>query len=189
MASKSLESKNGDFEHFMSIPWCRAHLQGAGVAALIPRSRRAKASTEDELFSRTLNTPETFSAYVLFYEEPRDPHGRVDEVKAFLTLNPGVNGYPGVCHGGIVATILDEVLGVLMPLNQARGAQPPTVHMTAYLHTTYLQPVRTPATVLVTTRINKVDGRKVLVEGSIWDEKSTRLARAEALFVELKKKL
>lgn len=32
-----------------------------------------------------------------------------------------LNGYPHLCHGGIVATIMDEVMGTLLAVNKSLG--------------------------------------------------------------------
>ena len=37
-------------------------------------------------------------------------------VMTLLDLGNGMNGHPNVCHGGFVATMLDEILGVLVQL-------------------------------------------------------------------------
>jgi thioesterase superfamily protein 4 len=34
-----------------------------------------------------------------------------------MELGDGLNGYPSICHGGFVATMLDEICGVLIVLN------------------------------------------------------------------------
>jgi thioesterase superfamily protein 4 len=34
-----------------------------------------------------------------------------------MDLGDGLNGHPKICHGGFVATMLDEVIGVLITLN------------------------------------------------------------------------
>jgi len=188
-----------DLEHFRSIPWTAAHLSAPNTAVLSPGSRTPRPSdTGDSIFSRTLNTTSTIAAFLIFHEEP-PPGGRarrIDEVKGLLTLGAGLDGWPGVCHGGIVAAILDEITGLVIPLNHGRDelagrprSLPYAGYMTAYLNTTYQRPVPTGATVLATARIVKVDGRKLLVEGRIWDAESNVLASAEALFIGLKEKL
>ncbi len=179
-----MEPTSRDAEHFRSIAWCRKHLAPANnVVMFDPGCRRVKASTEDTLYAQTLNTAQTISAFMLFYERPADDSSPVEELKAFVTLGSGLDGFAGVCHGGIVATILDEVLGLMTPLNRKRGAIPPMIYMTAFLNTTYVRPVATPGTYLVTARIVERRGRKLSVEGRIWDENSDVLAKADALFV------
>ncbi|CAK7226289.1 hypothetical protein SCUCBS95973_006150 [Sporothrix curviconia] len=191
----------------------------------------SSTKTLDNAFSTTLHTLDTIGAFIVFYEEPRlllAPSGSsvhpeyrapILELKALMRLGPGLNGHMGVSHGGIVATILDEVLGLLIPLNRRRakhnkrvGATAPPLpasadpagpeaaaaasadvdkgFVTGYLNTTYVRPVRTPAPVLVTARYTRMEGtRKFYVEGAIWDDKSQVLAKADCVFIALKERL
>ncbi|KAI0157984.1 HotDog domain-containing protein [Hypoxylon sp. FL1284] len=178
-----------DYEHFASIPWCAEHLRRPGVIMGSPACRLPKASGEDSLLAETLQGQTTFLAMLEFYEEPRSPTDRVESIKLLLTLGSGLNGHPDVCHGGIVSTILDEVTGLLIPINQQRGFMPEIPHMTAYLNTTFLRPVPTCATILAQAKIVKVDGRKYYSEGWIEDSSGTILARAEVLYVGIKSSL
>jgi acyl-coenzyme A thioesterase PaaI-like protein len=180
-----------ELAHFLAIPWAAEHLQGPNIRSVIPYTRRVKPGEELEpLISRVLNTSETISHFLLFYELPPNPADQLDELKGLLTLESGLDGFPGACHGGIVATILDEMLGLLIPINVRRGAFAKDARaMTAYLNTKFLAPVPTTATVLATARIVRVEGRKVFVEGSLWDHNSKELARGDALFVQLKSKI
>ncbi|KAH8751049.1 HotDog domain-containing protein, partial [Diaporthe sp. PMI_573] len=103
----------------------------------------------------------------------------LDEVRGFVTLGNKVDGWPGVCHGGVVAAILDEVPSMLTRVNA-----PGRSFMTAYLNVTYLGPVRTPGTIMVVSRLKRVQGRKVYVESVVEDENGEKLAKADTLFVE-----
>lgn len=95
-----------------------------------------------------------------------------------------------------MATIFDEVLGYAAPGSrlggeeggglQGEGETVPS-YVTAYLNTTYLRPVRTPGTILVVARTTRVEGRKIWVEASMEDGTGEKLAKAEALFVEVNK--
>ncbi|KAH8671104.1 HotDog domain-containing protein [Xylariales sp. PMI_506] len=192
-----------ELAHFRSIPWCAALLDKPGTRTVVPESRFAKESGEDNLFARTLNTSSTISNFLITYHEPpavdgataagvSSPPPLVRELTALLTLRGGVDGYAGICHGGVVATIIDETVGLLIPLNRDRGALPAADYMTAYLNTTYLRPVRTPSSISVTVRINRVEGgRKYFCEALVQDggggaESPRGLTRAEILFVGVK---
>ncbi|KAI0453508.1 thioesterase superfamily protein [Xylaria acuta] len=178
-----------DYAHFAAIPWCARHLQGDRVVTGTSPSRTVKSTGEDSLFADTLNSETAIVRMLQVYEEPLSPTERVDEVKAFLTLGSGLNGYANVCHGGLVMTILDEVIGMLVPINQDRRRMPAGTYMTAYLNTTFVKPVPTPATILTRTWFTKVEGRKYFTQGTIEDEKGDILARADALYVLLKSSL
>lgn len=179
-----------EVDHFKSIPWCAQHLIPPNLNIAPVFSRAPKPRFEDALFSTTLKTQDTISAFICFYPRPKDERDLLPEVKAFVTLGNLVNGYPGVCHGGMVASIFDEVLSLIHPGSRWRPNAPGiTSVVTAYLNTKYLRPVQTPGTYLVTVRLKKADGRKVFIEGVMEDQNGTRLAQAESLFVESRQKL
>ncbi|KAI1193420.1 thioesterase superfamily protein [Nemania serpens] len=178
-----------DYSHFAAIPWCAPHLQGDRIVTKTPQSRVLKPTGEDALFGHTLNSESTIVRMLQVYQVPASATERVNEVKVFLTLGRGLNGYPDICHGGLVTTILDEVFGTLIPVNQDRKRIPSGTHMTAYLNTTFIRPVPTPATILARAWFTKFEGRKVYTQGSIEDESGRVLARADALFIELKASL
>lgn len=182
----STEKDSADLAHFKSIPWCAAYLKDPDIIAVVPISRHIKLSGEDNLFSKALNTPGTISNFIVVHREPQSSETGIQELRAFLTLNSDISGFPGVCHGGIVATILDEVIGSLLQVNKMRGAVPNVVYMTAYLNTTYMSPVRLPGTIMVTSKVALIEGRRHYLEAVVEDESQTTLAKASALFVALK---
>jgi acyl-coenzyme A thioesterase PaaI-like protein len=113
-----------------------------------------------------------------------------------LTLARGLNGYPDVCHGGMVATIIDEVMGISasvfgrreMEIARARGEEgdvrrPPA--MTAELVVTYRRPVRTPQTVCVNVWPGVKEGRKIWMHADVVDKDGLVLASGKGLFVQL----
>lgn len=189
-------SPEEDIKHFKSVPWCLKHLQPPGTELIISSaySRTPKHDSEDALFSETINTPSTLSHFILFYPRPSEPRSVLPEIKGLITLGNKLDGHPGICHGGMVATIFDEVLGYAAPGSRLSGegqdeGKPVPSYVTAYLHTTYIRPVRTPGTILVVARTTKVEGRKIWVEASMEDGQGEKLAKAEALFVQVKLKL
>ncbi|KAI1347820.1 HotDog domain-containing protein [Xylaria sp. FL0043] len=168
-----------DYAHFAAIPWCATHLQGPRIITGAPISRTLKPDDEDSLFADTINSERGIFRMLQVYEEPASPTERVNELKTFLTLGSGLNGYPGVY----------EVVSHLVPINQDRKTIPAGAHMTAYLNTRFIRPVSTPATVLARARLTKVEGRKFFLQGTLEDEKGIILAQADALFIMLKSSL
>ena len=181
--------------HFLAIPWCASLLRASPSLVVGPCiTRTAKPDYEEALMAQTLRTAGTIPAFAVFYEPPADPRAPLAEVGALLTLGPMLNGWRGVCHGGMVVTVMDEVLGQIPALSRMRGALPDWTTMTAYLNTKFEAPVRTGEgdggkTVLVRARLVRHDGRKMWIEGAMEDEKGRVLARAEALFVQIREKL
>lgn len=203
---------DGSLAYFGAIPWCAALLAAPGMTVVLPNSRRALPSTEHSLFGETLRTERAVAAFVLFYEAPPPPSSAsasssssssspssgeseepslLREVQALVALGPGVNGHPEVCHGGVVAAVLDEVMGMLIPLNLVRGGLRPrrARYSTAYLHTAFAAPVRTPAVVRVAARLARRHGRKLFVDAEMRDAAGAVLARADALFVAWRERL
>jgi acyl-coenzyme A thioesterase PaaI-like protein len=81
-------------------------------------------------------------------------------------------------HGGVVASIFDQFLGMA----QALGGQP---GMTGYLHVNYHN--RTPLNTELTLegRLIKVEGRKTIMHGEMYAN-GIMTASAEGLFVQPK---
>jgi len=177
------KTDNADHAHFAAIPWCAPHLGGERTVTSTPSWRIPQPNGEHAFFAETLNSEKTIIHMLEIYEELAHPTDRIDEFKAFLTLGGGVSGHKDVCHGGFVTAILDEIIGLFIPINLRRKSIPKGMYMTAYLNTTFLKPVPTPTTILVRTRLTRVEGRKYYAEGSIENDKGEVLTRADALYV------
>ncbi|KAK4233101.1 acyl-coenzyme A thioesterase THEM4 [Achaetomium macrosporum] len=193
--------------YFRSIPRCAAHLSQPHLVIDQAESRRLKpTSAGDTLISRTLNSPDAIPAYITFYSPPpstcSQPDGTsttstgtlIREVKSFVALGPMVSGWPGICHGGLVVTLLDEVMGQTFAVNKKHGLLVDIPVMTGYLNTRFEKPVPAgtedkASVVMVTARLVRNEGRKYWMEGDVRGEDGAVLARAEALFVMLKAKL
>jgi len=176
-----------EVEIFSSIPWCQTLLSDPTLAAEPTISRFHKPSTrEDALLGHTLKTDDAIAGWVSLYRRPTAGRPLKDEVCVLLSLQPGLNGYPGVCHGGVVATLLDEVLSVLV-VEYRRSGVLPVDNVTAYLHVSYVKPVPTPAVVAVRGRIREVKGRKHFADGEVVSERGVVLAKAEGLFVSVQR--
>jgi len=106
-------------------------------------------------------------------------------------------GYPGVIHGGLLATIMDEVLAVTaMHKPQLKMEEEESENMgiemepavTADLRMKYRKPVWAEQDVVLKGWRVKEEGRKVWVKGTLSkavDEEEEVLVEAEALFVKV----
>ncbi|KAJ5047126.1 uncharacterized protein L3040_002969 [Drepanopeziza brunnea f. sp. 'multigermtubi'] len=93
-------------------------------------------------------------------------------------------GHPGLVHGGMLATMLDEGLA-----RCCFAALPNKVGMTANLNINYRAPAMAGTYVVLRAKTTKVEGRKAWVEGHIETlpaegEKPVVLVEASALFIE-----
>jgi acyl-coenzyme A thioesterase PaaI-like protein len=175
-----------NLQHFRSIPWCAELLNAPSTIFASPSSHETKADTANSLFGETLNTNRTIVAFLEFYKSHLPD--RLTKLQALVTLGDGLNGHPHVCHGGMVSTLLDEVLGDLLWVSRTPGdVAAGGTSMTAYLKVNYLKPVKTPQTVLITSTLREARGRKVFVDGTITDSEGAVLATGESLFLTITK--
>lgn len=173
-------------DHFRSIPWCKKLLDRPNQVFTATHSRRHERSTQ-YFFSKVINTADTLPHFLVFYDSP-SPGEFVREVRTLITLGKDVAGHKGICHGGIVMSLLDEVAGELGGVNQLTGAIPYRMLVTAYLNTKFMRPLMVPSTVFAKSRATKTEGRKYYVEVVIEDENGVALASADALFMAVKEK-
>lgn len=177
-------SHEPDLPHFQAIPWCAHLLSSPNIVITPTNSREYKASTEDSLFAETFKTDDTIGACLSFYSRPAPGVSRIEEIHTLLTLGYRLNGYPSVAHGGVVATIIDEVMGILISVNKRLGfGETQAGAVTAYLNVTYLKPVETPGTVLVSARFKEVTGRKYFFEATVKAGSGEILSKADALYI------
>jgi len=91
-------------------------------------------------------------------------------------LSKRYTGPPGHCHGGIIATILDDAMS---KLNKLRDLVAATSRMTVE----YLKPVPLHRPLRVESREISKRGRNLTRVAEILDEKGTVLARSRGVFV------
>ena len=139
--------------------------------ATVPTSSRIPkhSTTEDSFFASTLATPTTIP-YLLtlrlknpppvpispnMSSVPSDLSGREPESLTLLHLNHiGTSGHPRTAHGGLLVTIIDEVLGVLLGFYQKRPSY------TATLTVDFVAPVILPGTLVARSWVEKGDGKR-----------------------------
>jgi acyl-coenzyme A thioesterase PaaI-like protein len=105
---------------------------------------------------------------------------RHDEAGRILTdvqLGVDYESFPGIIHGGIVATVLDEVM--------ARASL--HVHrmpsMTVGLRLRYVQAMRTGQRYVATAEVQSRDGELVRLQGRLETESNGLVAAADATFI------
>lgn len=91
-------------------------------------------------------------------------------------LGKRYTGPPGHCHGGVIATILDEAMA---KVNRLFDAPAPTSRMTVE----YLRPVPLNSPLEVWSKNVSKRGRRLTHSAEIRDEKGTVLARSRGVFI------
>ncbi|MFH9083676.1 PaaI family thioesterase [Streptomyces sp. NPDC017673] len=120
---------------------------------------------------------------------PGQPHGLHLEARAGegvsltaeFTVQPAHQGAPGLAHGGVLATALDETLGSLNWLLR-------TIAVTGRLETDFVRPVPVGTTLYLEAEVTAVAGRKIYstATGRIGRPDGPVAVRADALFIEVK---
>ena len=87
-------------------------------------------------------------------------------------------GPPGLLHGGIIATLMDEAMSKAV---RAHGV----TAMTRQMEIDYLRPVPSGAQIRIEGRIVRSEGRQHWTEAKILNAKTATLASAKGLFVEV----
>ncbi|KAK5628478.1 hypothetical protein RRF57_004193 [Xylaria bambusicola] len=104
-------------------------------------------------------------------------------ITAISYLGSELCGHPGIVHGGLLATMLDEGLA-----RCCFAALPHKIGVTANLNINYRAPAQADSYVVLRATTTKVEGRKAWVEGRIETlvgegETPVVLAEATALFI------
>ncbi|KAH8912179.1 hypothetical protein BR93DRAFT_63947 [Coniochaeta sp. PMI_546] len=205
-------------QHYNSIPWCAALLGRPHVIPFIPTSRllddaAGHSPTQDQLFRKTLNKNDSIPYCIGFYQDPFSPTSSaqasqpgpkllVKSCSVIFDLHPGVNGYNGTAHGGLITSLIDEAMGSLIFINhqvqtqeEAKGRRlPPDVmdlnnirFFTASMAVRFLKPLPTPQTVVVTASLNKIEGRKMSLDVTVEDKHHAAFAKCDGMWMSLPK--
>jgi uncharacterized protein (TIGR00369 family) len=93
-----------------------------------------------------------------------------------FTLDKRYTGPPGHCHGGIIATILDDAMGKANKLRQV-------IALTKEMTIEYLKPVPLHKPLRVEGREVSVNGRQHINMAEIFNEEGEVLARSKGTFI------
>jgi thioesterase superfamily protein 4 len=172
--------------HLRETPWCLPILDSPDFIPILFHHRNPPPHLQGRysFFSETLNTPRTFPIWESFYRpsSPADPDD-YGETCALIELGAGLDGHPNRAQGGVAATILDEVAGVIGYMHKAPGK--PVV--TAYMNVSYRKSMPAPGLVLARAKLDggRSGGRKIFVKAWIEDGKGVVFTEAEVLFIEV----
>ncbi|ROT37659.1 hypothetical protein SODALDRAFT_334778 [Sodiomyces alkalinus F11] len=213
-----------DVSHFLSIPWCAALLAQPDVHTFVPTSRLPEddarhSPSRDQLFSKTLRDADAVPHCIGFYKVPSpdaspnatphsapitaasqaaDPAFLVRSCSLLFDLRPGVIGFAGSVHGGLIASLIDEAMGNLFLANHyAQGCEmeanrplpPGTIDvdnarfLTANMTVRFQRPLPAPKVVVVTSSLDRIEGRKLFLAVTITDEHLVEFAKCEGMWM------
>ncbi|KAI8630216.1 hypothetical protein F5Y19DRAFT_429370 [Xylariaceae sp. FL1651] len=210
---------------FESIPWCAALLQKPGVIIFTPSARLPAGPdghlpSQDQFFKTTLKTTDAVPEYIGFYQSPfsdsakenltspsspsarQGPRFFINTASLLIDLRPGVNGFNATAHGGLIASLFDEVMGNLIFMenevqNEARDRGVPlsenivnlreSAIFTASMNIKLIKPLITPEVVIATATLNGKEGRKLFLGYTIKNGDGIEFARGEAVWIAVRK--
>ncbi|PNS19829.1 hypothetical protein CAC42_7796 [Sphaceloma murrayae] len=148
-----------------------------------PHMKIPPAMRPQNLTGGTLLGPDKIEVPPLFFQ---NADAELPTLTAISYLGPALCGHPGIVHGGLLATMLDEGLA-----RACFPALPNKVGVTASLKIDYRLPCPAGSYVVLKAETTKVEGRKAWVKGWIellgeGTESGKKLVEAEALFIEPK---
>lgn len=114
-----------------------------------------------------------------------DGHHRV---LARVTLGDQYQSYPGIAHGGILATILDETMGRAVLAEEGAGSggiAEERFMFTAKIELRYRQPVPLHQEFVVRGRVEKDRGRMAMVSGEVVLPDGSVAVEASATLVDI----
>ena len=113
-----------------------------------------------------------------FWKRPADPGERGVVIVARTWFGPDAEGPPGHAHGGSIAAVLDEVMGVAAWESGHRV-------VAATIEVRFHAPVPLGTDTAVRAELTEVDGRRIRVRGEVRGPENVLYASARGLFVEV----
>ncbi|KAL1955120.1 hypothetical protein VTO42DRAFT_8984 [Malbranchea cinnamomea] len=183
---KKLAEPQDDFarevdEHINSHPLVRSLRANPAFTESRPHLKIPESIRVHNLTAGTLAGPNKIVVPPYCFNE----EGGKSMVSVFY-LGSDVTGHPGIVHGGMLATLLDEGLA-----RCCFAALPNKVGVTANLQIDYRSPAPAESFFVLRATTTRVEGRKAFVEGRIETlpedgKEPVVLVEARALFVEPK---
>lgn len=133
-----------------------------------------------------LQLPHSHTCFVCGESNPKGLNIRffADEHSAYvpLFLREEQMGYPGIAHGGVLMSILDELMGWSATMHTGEFS------VSAEITTRFLKPVPLYTPLTARAQMTQRRGRVWYTHGEIVDEKGTVYVRATGKYVSIGKK-
>ncbi|EEP82917.1 predicted protein [Uncinocarpus reesii 1704] len=120
---------------FQSNPWTSSFISKPEYRAIETSARVKKPLGEDAFFAETIATPTTIPHCLSLQRRHPSPPPSVppslpappakwpkittppDLVTLFEFGNPGISGHPNTAHGGVISTLIDEMMSVVIAMH------------------------------------------------------------------------
>ncbi|RAR08355.1 thioesterase superfamily protein [Stemphylium lycopersici] len=203
-----MTATSAHLQAFESMIWATLYLTSPEWIAC-DRDRGTEAGEDTDRFCRETTRANSGVRYwVELYEKPA-PGARVTKFVSLIKFGTGLNGFPGICHGGALLTLMDEaMLHILvantvlenglsfmkvdedywrLQLHDGKSAQEVLKGRlaTPSMNIKLLAPVQCPGIVGIETEVLENKGIKMKMRATMRDRQGKPLIQAEGLWVKI----
>lgn len=198
-----------NLDDFAPIKWATPYLSSPDWK-ILERDRNvnvADATEDADRFCKdTIRSYNGIQHWVELYQKPAPGSKEVTRTISLCKYGTGLNGFPGICHGGAVMTLMDEGLAFAMvaselerkgnwlgdfPWRKAFDAKRPITEIlkgfmvTAKLDLKFMKPVLCPGVIGIETEVLENKGNKMKLRGVMKDGNGTPLLQADGVWVRI----
>ncbi|OOO13685.1 thioesterase superfamily protein [Aspergillus oryzae] len=199
-----MSTDDEDVDFFAQIPFARPHLDKSSPYHPVPFvTRYDQGDLSDKFFSNAIHTNDTiprilaltrkeyFLPSLLTVEKESDQPEGLEEPHfvAFCQLESDVTRYINTTHGGVLAALLDETLGLCAETYRVFIPDEQEHLPTARVEVDYHSPVPTPGIIVIKTWVKRTGGRKWFLEAHVLDHEGSMTATTKSLYIRLKSQL
>lgn len=164
--------------------------------AFIPQTMNPFDEHDNQFFSQTLSGERALRHMLCLFTADDDAHALdperpITKVQVLYAVGPALVGYPGILHGGMTATMMDEGMSVINELNLAlrkTSAAFQAINVTGGLDLKFVRGVPLDTCVCLTAQVDGWEGRKTRISSVLKGEKNEVLAECSSIWIALKAK-
>lgn len=172
----NLEISPQDIDYFASLPFASPYLNSPFYEPVPFITRYDTKATSNKFFSKVINTAETIPHLLALVRVPDSKPNQTTDQRdnarpdfvVFVSLGPDLCGFQDTVHGGVLAALLDEALGLCAESTELVSKGHTRLY-TAGLEISYRSPVPVPSVVMIKTWVTKRQGRKWFLEAQVLD--------------------
>jgi acyl-coenzyme A thioesterase PaaI-like protein len=196
------------FDAFAPLTWAAPYL-GSPTWVVCDRDRGTEPGEDTDRFCRdTMRANNGVVHWLELWERPA-LGAKVTKSISFVKFGTGLNGFPGIAHGGALLTLMDEAMLCILSVNtvletglgfmkvgeeswrqQLLDGRPPQETLkgrfaTARMDVKLLAPVLCPGVVGIETEVIEDRGHKMRMKATMKDQEGKPLLQAEGLWVRI----
>ncbi|KAF2116822.1 HotDog domain-containing protein [Lophiotrema nucula] len=198
----------GWLDTFAQLPWASKYLNSKQWRCQARQRNTAPDDDADRFNRDTMSAYNGVQTWVELYEKPAEGSTTVQRSVSLIKFGTGLNGFPGIAHGGATMTLMDEALAFAMIASETEKNEgrwlginweckklleegKPIAEVlagymvTAKLDMKFLKPVLCPGVVGVEVETIEDKGHKMRMRGVMKDGNGTPLIQADGLWIRM----